>query len=687
VGPHRPAPRNVAHVTPGPAALAEPDDRFTVTAQLIRLLGREKLANRDLRIEIGEVYGSNTWRLVKRLRRCRELLLPAGTFRERLWAAGVRGLWSSPRDRRRAWRALFFGTDLAADEPVAPPEPCPRSEIDADQYQLWIEQNEPGSAELAEQRRAAFAYQPKISVLVVTADPPRPRFAATVQSVLDQTYAHWELCVVHRGDPGDVREQLRELAGDDRRVKLRCHPAGRDEADSWNAALALAEGEFVAPVRAEDLLAPFALFEVVRSLNQTALADLLYSDEDLLQDADGRRVEPRFKPDWAPDTLRGQNYIGHLLVPRRDLLAAVGGFRAGFAGLDDFDLILRASERATRIVHLPKVLYHGRQNSPRDEAARGAWGEAASRAVGEHLAHSGLTGRVAAGSTPGTLRVTYALVRKPCVSILIPNKDQAEMLGRCLRSLARSTYPDYEVVVIENNSTEAETFRTYEQFARDPRVRVIRWRHSFNYSALNNFAARRARGEILVFLNNDVEVITADWLEGMLQYAQRPDVGAVGAKLYYPDGTLQHAGVIVGLGGVAAHLHRSCRRDDPGYGGRAVTVQNLSAVTAACMMTRKDVFNEVGGFDEHFGTALNDVDLCLSIRQARYLVVWSPFVELYHAESKTRGQDDSPEKIATYYGEAELFRHKWRAFLERGDPYFNPNLSLEPHRFGLRIGQ
>ena len=401
----------------------------------------------------------------------------------------------------------------------------------------------------------------------------------------------------------------------------------------------------------------------------------------------GRRVDPCFKPDWSPDTLRSHNYVCHLLVLRWELMTRLGGIRPGFDGAQDYDLVLRASEQARAIAHIPQVLYHWRMHSQSTAAnsdSKRYLVEAGRRALAEHLARMQTPASVVEGPLPGTYRVIYRLPRQPLVSILIPNRDSVQMLGRCLDSIASSSYAHYEVLILENFSEHEETFTYYRQLERRGNVRIVPWTKPFNYAAVNNFGALHAHGELLLFLNNDVEAINPDWLEWMVKHAQRPEVGAVGAKLLYADDTIQHAGIVLGMGGVAGHAHVRFPREADGYLGGLRVTQNCSAVTGACLMTRRAVFEEAGGFDEGFVLAFNDVDLCLQIRALGYRVLWTPEAELYHLESKTRGYEDTSEKMARFGREYRLFLAKWERYLRNGDPYYNPNFRLDRGDYALR---
>ena len=642
---------------------------ITERDQLGRHLAHTRERLDQARKALDVLYVSPEWRFLRACCRLRDRLLP-------------------PRSRRRAALGALLKASVRLGRRLRGRKPGGGPRASDDGYPLWIALNEPGLAELEEQRRTRFASEPTVSVVVPTWDPPPPFLTALLESVLAQTYARWELCIADGGsrDP-EVREVLRRFGARDPRVKVRFLPANRGIAGNSQAALGLATGAYVALLDHDDTLAPFALHEVVRAVNRWPDADLIYSDEDTIDAGGTRRANPHFKPDWSPDLLRGCNYVCHLAVFRRALVRQVGGFRPGFEGAQDYDLTLRVGERARRVVHVPKVLYHWRVHPgsvTADEAGKGYAYASARRALRDHLRRRGVAGAVADGPRLGTYRVTYPLAGLPLVSVIIPSRDQAAALERCVASVARSTYPRHEIHVVENQSREPATFACYERLRRDG-VRVSEWHRPFSFAAVNNRAATLARGEVLLFLNNDVEAVNPDWLERLLEHALRPEVGAVGAKLCYRDGTVQHGGVVLGVGGVAGHAHRHFHRDDPGYARRLLVAHNLSAVTGACLMIRRDVFEDVGGFDERFALIYNDVDLCLRLRQKGYLIVWTPAAELYHDESTTRGGDDRPHNREQVAKEIALLRGKWGDVLRDGDPYYNPNLTLQREDFSLRV--
>lgn len=611
-----------------------------------------------------------TQRVVDRLfplhTRRRELLK---SLLQRLTALGLRGLQAIKPSFQESLGSLGH-----------------RESTPVEEYRRWIARHEPGPASLARQRTHRFPFSPTISIVTPVCHPPLAFLRELVDSLRAQTYPHWEWCVADGGSGSAVQALLRQAAEQDPRIRLRFLSANRGIAGNTNAALEWATGDFVAFVDHDDVLAPFALHEVAAAVNAHPEADVLYSDEDKL-DPYGRRVEPAFKPDWSPETLLARNYMCHLVVIRRGLLEQIGGVREGFDGAQDHDLLLRATEQARQVVHIPQVLYHWRmheQSTAGNMASKAYASESGRRAVAEALARRKIAASVCEGACPGMYRIIPHLADSPLLSVIIPNRDSPDLLARCLESLRRSSYRDYEVLVVENGSRQPETFQYYDELRRQPGVRILEWHQPFNYAAVNNFAAAQARGELLLFLNNDTEFITADALEELVRWGQWPGVGAVGAKLYYADETIQHAGLVIGMGGVAGHSHLGYPREAPGYMQRLRYVQNVSAVTGACLLVPRRVFDEVGGFDEGFVLAFNDVDLCLAILTGGYRIVWTPHAELYHWESKTRGYEDTPEKLARFRRECELFHAKWGEFLQRGDPYYNPHFRLDRSDFALK---
>ena len=510
-----------------------------------------------------------------------------------------------------------------------------------------------------------------------------------IQSVIDQTYANWELCLADGSDVehGSVEKICRQYTKKESRIKYKKLEKNLGISGNTNACLEMVSGDYIGLFDHDDLLHPAALYEVMRAICEQG-ADFIYTDENTFHNSPQDAYCPHFKPDYAPDTLRANNYICHFTVFAAYLLKKSGVFRSECDGSQDYDMVLRLTEVAKHIVHIPEILYYWRAHANSVAESVGAKPyviEAAHRAIKEHLQRVGLQGKVLDTAVPSMYRIKYALTSTPLVSIIIPNKDHVEMLRKCVHSImTQTTYSRYEIIIIENNSEETETYEYYKEIEKDSRVKIATWNGKFNYSAINNYGVQYAAGEYVLLLNNDTEIITPDWIQELLMFAQRTDVGAVGAKLYYEDDTIQHAGLGIGLLSLAGHLHRGFDRRHPGYMGRLIYAQDLSGVTFACVMIPRQVWNEVGGLDESFAVAFNDVDMCMRIRKAGYLIVWTPYAELYHYESKSRGLEDTPEKKKRFEGEVKRFQERWKAELAAGDPYYNPNLSLDREDFSLR---
>ncbi len=523
---------------------------------------------------------------------------------------------------------------------------------------------------------------PMISIVMPVYNVDARWLRAATESVRRQFYPHWELCIADDASTRDeTRVAIDELAAlADPRIKLVRLESNRGIAGASNSALELATGDYVGLLDHDDELTRDALLEMARRLTTDA-PDVLYSDEDKL-DEQGRHVEPYFKPDFSPDLFLSNNYICHFTVIRRTLLQRIGGFRAGFDGAQDFDLFLRLSECTDKISHVPLVLYHWRKgpgSTAASIAAKPTATDAGLRAITDSLQRRKLKAVVKHGPVPATYHVRRAIQQHPLVSILVPFRDNPDLLETCVTSILEKTaYDNYELVGVDNGSVHDQTgalMRKLQQ--RDLRIRFVRYDVPFNYSSIINFAVSQAKGAHLLLLNNDTEVIAEDWLEAMLEHSQRPEVGVVGAKLLYPNNTIQHAGVIVGLNGVAGHAHITLPADHPGYFARAQLIQNVSAVTFACAMTRRDVFDRLGGLnDRDLTVAFNDIDYCLRAREAGYLIVYTPIATLFHGESKSRGYEDNVAKQARFSAEIAYMQRRHCEALGRGDPYYNPNLSL-----------
>ncbi|CAO3459461.1 Glycosyl transferase, group 2 family [Azospirillum largimobile] len=538
---------------------------------------------------------------------------------------------------------------------------------------------------------ARLPARPRFSVVMPVYNTPEPYLREALDSVLAQFYPDWELCIADDASTAaHVQTVLAEYKARDNRIKVVRREANGHISAASNSALDLATGDFVALMDHDDRLPPHALYMVAAELALHPDTDILYSDEDKI-DADGERYDPHFKSDFNLDLLHGQNMVNHLGVFRRSLIERAGRFRLGFEGSQDYDLTLRAVEQteAARIRHIPAILYHWRVfpesaafstvELPRATAA-------AHKALTEHFQRRGVAATVETSpSTARFTRIRYALpARLPRVSLIVPTRDKVDLLKGCVDGLLhRTDYPDLEILIVDNNSEEAATFAYFDTLKDEPRVRVLTYKAPFNYSSINNFAAAEATGEVLGLINNDIEVMEPGWLAEMVSHALRPEVGAVGAKLYYADGTIQHAGVVTGICGVAGHVHKGLTRDAYGYFSRAQLTQDLSCVTAACLILRKEIFDEVGGLNsEKLAVAFNDVDFCLRIREKGHLVVWTPFAELYHLESASRGPDTAPDKVKRFMGEVAYMQERWGDSL-LADPYYNPNLTLDAENFGL----
>jgi GT2 family glycosyltransferase len=618
------------------------------------------------------IYTSSGWKILTRYCALRNFIYP-GYVR-------LLSLIVPERSHRRRLASLLSTALIRLNQRLIGFIQRPRLRSINAGYRRWIEQNEPGPRTLERQRHTLLFPAPLISVLVALDDPEPGALEATVRSVQDQTYRNWELCL------GGARSEeaealLRALALGDPRVRVQDAAHASTGAEASIAALAQSTGDFLALLNQGDTLAPFALFEVVRALRADPEAEVLYSDEDRIEGATTRRRDPLFKPDWSPDALYSHYYLGNLLVLRRSLVNAVGGFRRGYEGALVYDLALRTTARARKIVHVARVLCHARHGAPTSAAADFSAG----RALEDHLDRDGVNATVRPGLRAATWEVRYRHARRPLVSIIIPNRDFPEGLAKCVESIRRSTYTPYEIIVVENHSVRAETFDCYRRLQSSANLRLLTWDQPFNYAAINNFAAAHVCGDVLLFLNNDMEVINADWLERLLEHALRPEVGAVGAKLYYPDDTVQHAGVVIGIREILGHGHRHFPRTSAGYANRLVTVQNVSAVTGACLMIRKAAFHEVGGFEEQFALDFNDIDLCLKLRRQGYRIVWTPYAELYHFESKTRGYAVTQAQQIRFLRDTALFHELWASTYCDGDPFYNPNLTHDREDFSLRV--
>lgn len=563
-------------------------------------------------------------------------------------------------------------------------------------YNEWfLTKHIPNKDELDKQKNTKFNYNPKISIVTPTFNTPKQFLIEMIESVREQTYSNWELCLADGASTNvETIKLLKEYEKKDKRIKVKYLDRNLMISGNTNEALTLATGEYIGLFDHDDLLTPNCLFEVVKAINEDKDREFIYTDEDKTDENTKRFFGPHFKQNWAEYTLRSYNYITHFSVFSKKLLDEIGVFRSEFDGSQDYDIILRLTEKAKKVHHIPKILYHWRVH--KDSVASGAVAkpyayEAAKMALKAHLDRLKIKAEVKDGLFIGAYKINYEIKNESKISIIIPNKDHKNDLEKCLNSiLTKTTYLNYEIIIVENNSETDEIFDYYKKIQEHKNITVVKANtNEFNYSYLNNLGVKNSKGEYIVLLNNDTEIITPNWLEEMLMLCQQSDVGVVGAKLYYEDNTIQHAGVYLGIGGIAAHLFEKFNRGDHGPIGRLSVIQNVSAVTGACLMTKKVLFNYVKCLDENlFKVAYNDIDYCLKIKEIGKKVVWSPFVELYHYESKTRGLDSlDTEKMERLLFESNNFKKKWGETLKKGDPYYNINLSLEKSDFSLRVGK
>ena len=655
--------------------------------------------NEELTWKLNRIKNNPLWKLSKPLRNVMHWLIRQ---KDRLAnCGGIKGVLHKLAYKKREREAMKqFGTESFPDE-----------------------------AQRELERETVFPRMVKISILVPLWNNQREFQIEMLESVMNQTYENWELCLADGSDAEHsyIEEICREYAAKaDGRIVYKRLPKNGGIAGNTNECLKLATGEYIGLFDQDDVLHPSVLYEYVKAINEQG-ADYLYCDETTFKGNNiNKMLTMHFKPDFAPDNLRANNYICHFSVFSRELLDGNELFRTKFDGSQDHDMILRLTDNAKMIVHVPRLMYYWRSHAGSVASGIDAKPyaiEAAKGAVGEHLRKHGYDHFqiISTRAFETIFRIRYQIIGNPKISIVIANKDHKEDLRRCITSIfEKSTYDNFEVIIVENNSTTPEIIEYYDQLlgysyqegikkftvckndagvvrsknsnilggkVANGQVAIVTYKGEFNYSAVNNLGAAYAQGEYILLLNNDTEVITVNWMEELLMYAQREDVGAVGAKLFYPDKTIQHAGVVIGLGAhrTAGHTHYKQHRQNLGYMGRLCYTQNVTAVTGACLLVKKSLFDEVGGLDEGFAISLNDVDLCLKLREKELLNVFTPFAELYHYESISRGLDDAGEKAERYNRESEKFRKKWKAALEKGDPYYNPNFSLDRSDFSLKI--
>ncbi len=552
-----------------------------------------------------------------------------------------------------------------------------------DPYPIWFEQQRISLQELEAQKKIQFTYAPKISLIVATYNTKESYLREMIESVVNQSYSNWELCIADGSTNDKVENYIKSHYLSDERIKFKRLDKNYGISGNMNAALEMVTGEYLGLYDHDDFLEYNALFEVVKSLQVTKY-DVVYTDEDKFDDSKGQFADPNFKPDFNIDLFRSHNYITHFFVVNMDIVKVIGGMKKEYDGAQDYDFMFRVFEQTNNIYHLPKMLYHWRMHSlstAMNPESKMYCYDAGKNAILDHYKRIGIEASVKMLPKPyyGCYETTYMTPGNPLVSIIIPNMDHKDVLKTCIDSLFEvNTYRNIEIIVVENNSKKEETFEYYHELETEhANVKIVYWKNEFNYSEINNFGVQFAQGDYLLFLNNDTEMIRPDSIQNMLGVCMRKEVGAVGAKLLYEDRTIQHAGVVIGFSGYAGHINNGIDEDQPGYMMRAQLNCDYSAVTAACMMVKKSVFNEVDGFDPQFKVACNDVDLCLKIREKGYLVVYDAFSIWFHYESKSRGYEDSEEKIERFNNEVAKFQKKWNKILVEGDPYYNPNFKIE----------
>lgn len=576
--------------------------------------------------------------------------------------------------------------------------------LDRDDYAVWRKKYAPKPEEIEAQRSVKFDYEPMFSIVIPLYNPKEKFLEELLDSIIDQTYTNWELCLADGSGP---KSQLKAIVdkciakNSNRLLNIRYELLDQNLgiSENTNAAIRMATGDYIVLSDHDDIVPPEALYECAKALNEDRSIDVIYSDEDKIDMQGKTYFEPHFKSDFNIDLLCSMNYICHLFVLKKELLDEIPGckepadgkkhyLRSAYDGAQDLDFILRCCENAKHIHHIPKILYHWRchmdSTAAHPESKMYAF-EAGRKAVEEHYKRIGVPARVEHGQFYGMYKTVYEWEEKPLISIIIPNKDHIDDLKVCMDSIdEKSTYRNYEFVIVENNSTEQETFDFYKEIEKRDNVNVLYYDGDFNFSRINNFGVKEAKGDYLLLLNNDTELINPDGLWEMLGYCMREDVGIVGARLYYKDDTIQHAGVVLGFGGIAGHTFIESSRYENGYFSRIICAQDYTAVTAACMMTRRSVYEAVEGLSEDFKVAFNDIDYCMKVRALGKLVVYNPAVELYHYESKSRGLEDTPAKVERFNSEVARFIDKWNKELKQGDPYYNPNLTLDKANFSLK---
>ncbi len=542
-------------------------------------------------------------------------------------------------------------------------------------YLEWLKNNEPSKEELELQRKHKFEYMPKISVIVPMYNTPEKYLRELIDSLVNQTYSNFELCLADGSE--SKKDYVQVLVSSDKRIKYKFLNENKGISENSNEAIKLATGDYIALLDHDDVLPLHALYEIVKVINEDSKAEFIYTDEDKLMENLENRLGPHFKPDFAPDTLRSYNYICHFSIFKKSLMDRLDGFNKEFDGSQDYDIILRATEQANKIVHIPNLLYKWRMNEKSvalNSAAKPYAYEAAKRAISASLKRQNIDAEVIDSNILGLYRVIYKVHGNPKVSIIIPNKNHYKDLKRCIDSIGKSTYKNYEIVIVENNSTDRDIFDYYDELKKNDNIKIETCNlDKFNFSKLINYGVEKSSGEYVILLNNDIKIITNDWIEILLGASQRDDIGAVGAKLLYKNGAIQHAGVVLNLTGTAGHVNLFAKPEEIGYMGRIMIQQNFSAITGALMMVSRKNFESVNGMDEKLSVAYNDVDLCLKLRKKNKVILYDPYVQAYHFESSSRGYEDSDEKKSRLESESNYLKEKWKEEFSRPDPYFNVN--------------
>lgn len=547
-------------------------------------------------------------------------------------------------------------------------------------YHQWFQMQNPDKQQLHMQSEQQFPYMPKISIVIPAYNTKENYLIELLDSIQAQSYKNWELCIADGSDKPVVQEVVARYMRNDECIRYMHLEDNRGISDNTNEAIRMATGDWLMFADHDDLLCEDALYEIVKIINTDDKIDAVYTDEDKINADTSLLFEPAFKPDFNLEMLRENNYICHIFTVKRELIEQVGMLRSEYDGAQDYDFVLRCCEKAGQVAHVAKPLYHWRAHP---DSTAGDFGskmyafEAGRRAVEAHYKRVGIEAHVTMAKDPGHYRSHLTMQDTPMVSIIIPNMDHEEDLRKCIDSIfTKTTYENYEILIVENNSTQQSVLEYYQKLQQEhENIHVLKWQGTFNYAGIHNYACKHAKGEYLLLLNNDIEIVHKGWIQELLAYCQRTDVGAVGAKLLYPDQSIQHSGVIIGLGGVAGHIFHTFPSEKQSYAGRADIPQELSAVTAALMMTKKSAYEQVGGMDEKLEVSYNDIDYCLQLRAAGYKIIYHPYVTAYHYESKTRGYDTTVEKKMRIEAEAEVFREKWSTVLVAGDPYYNRNLS------------